>query len=139
MCVASNKRIDYYIHFYIFFVLFSVLPFLFFNLCLPFGRLVSWNFDNTVSKPMKPKYISFMIACSSTNENHLILYMNFPRVIPWLVKEPNLLYSAMKLDKMMCTSPDDYNWSFWADYLTFELKLPSVGAPVFFSELTRTK
>ena len=61
--------------------------------------------------------------------------MDFPNVIPWLVKEPNLLYSAMKLDKMMCTSPEDYNWS----YLTFELKLPSADVPVFFSELTRTK
>ena len=53
--------------------------------------------------------------------------MNFPNVIPWLVKEPNLLYSAMKLDKMMCTSPEDYNWS----YLTFELKLPSADVPVW--------
>ena len=50
-----------------------------------------------------------MIACS-TNENHLI-FMNFPNVIHWLVKEPNLLYSAMKRDKMMCASPEDYNWN----------------------------
>jgi len=78
-----------------------------------------------------------MIACS-TNENHLI-FMNFPKVIPWLVKEPNLRYSAMKLDKMIYTGPEDNNWSFWADYLTFELKLPSVNVPVVFSELTRTK
>ena len=37
--------------------------------------------------------------------------MNFPNVIHWLVKEPNLLYSAMKRDKMMCASSEDYNWN----------------------------
>ena len=58
-----------------------------------------------------------MTACS-TNENHLI-FMNFTNVIPWLVKEPNLLYSAMRHDKMMCTSPEDYKWNKSFTYIEF--------------------